>query len=105
MTQPDRRYIRLKDDPDYLGMNKNLISKVERPALTEIPIGKSSILRDYFLLLLFTGLRKQEAIELTWDRVDLKEKTITINDTKNHQSHVLPLSDFLFNLFENRKAE
>jgi integrase len=67
--------------------------------------GKSSILRDYFLLLLFTGLRRQEAIELTWDRVDLKAKTITIKDTKNHQSHALPMSDFLFNLFENRKAE
>ncbi len=67
--------------------------------------GKSSILRDYFLLLLFTGLRRQEAIELTWDRVDLKGKTITINDTKNHQSHVLPMADFLHNLFENRKAD
>lgn len=67
--------------------------------------GKSSILRDYFLLLLFTGLRRQEAIELTWDRVDFKAKTITIADTKNRQSHVLPLSDFLLQLFENRKAE
>jgi integrase len=66
--------------------------------------GKSSILRDYFLLLLFTGLRRQEAIELTWDRVDFKAKTLTINDTKNRQSHVLPLSDFLLQLFENRKA-
>ena len=67
--------------------------------------GKSSILRDYFLLLLFTGLRRQEAIELTWDRVDLKAKTITIKDTKNRQSHALPMSDFLFDLFESRKAE
>lgn len=67
--------------------------------------GKSSILRDYFLLLLFTGLRRQEAIELTWDRVDLKAKTITITDTKNHHTHVLPLSDFLMDLFKNRKAE
>lgn len=67
--------------------------------------GKSSILRDYFLLLLFTGLRRQEAIELTWDRVDFKGKTITISDTKNHHTHVLPLSDFLLKLFENRRAE
>lgn len=67
--------------------------------------GKSSILRDYFLLLLFTGLRRQEAIELTWDRIDFRAKTLTIKDTKNRQSHVLPLSDYLLNLFENRKAE
>lgn len=65
--------------------------------------GKSSMLRDYFLLLLFTGLRREEAIQLTWDRVDFKSKTITINDTKNHQSHILPLSNFLFDLLSERK--
>lgn len=67
--------------------------------------GKSSILRDYFLLLLFTGLRREEAIQLTWDRVDLKAKTLTIADTKNNQAHTLPLSDFLFDLFISRKAD
>lgn len=65
--------------------------------------GKSSILRDYFLLLLFTGLRREEAIQLTWDKVDLKARTITIPDTKNHQPHVLPLSDFLLDLLKSRK--
>ena len=66
--------------------------------------GKSSMLRDYFLLLLFTGLRREEAIQLTWDRVDFKGKTITITDTKNHCVHVLPMSDYLFDLFKSRKA-
>lgn len=65
--------------------------------------GKSSMLRDYFLLLLFTGLRREEAIQLTWDRVDFKDKTITITDTKNHCIHVLPLSDYLFDLLKARK--
>lgn len=46
MTQPDRRYIRLKDAPAYLGMNKNLFNKVVRPALTEIPIGTQGIAFD-----------------------------------------------------------
>lgn len=67
--------------------------------------GKSAILRDYFLLLLFTGLRREEAIQLTWDRVDFKARAITIADTKNHQAHILPLSDFLFNLLTKRKAD
>lgn len=67
--------------------------------------GKSAALRDYFLLILFTGLRREEATSLTWDRVDLKAKTITIADTKNHQAHVLPLSDFLFELMLSRKAQ
>jgi integrase len=65
--------------------------------------GKSSTLRDYFLLIIFTGLRREEAARLTWNQVDLKAKTLTITDTKNHLPHVLPLSDFLFDLLISRK--
>lgn len=66
--------------------------------------GKSSILRDYFLLILFTGLRRDEAVKLTWDQVDLTAKTLMITDTKNNQKHVLPLSEFLYTLLLNRRA-
>lgn len=65
--------------------------------------GKSNIIRDYLLLLLFTGLRRQEAARLTWSQVDLVGKTLTVVDTKNHQNHILPLSDFLYDLLINRK--
>jgi integrase len=67
--------------------------------------GKSAVLRDYFLLIIFTGLRRNEAVRMTWDQVDFKAKTLTISDTKNHEIHVLPLSDFLYNLFYIRHAE
>jgi len=67
--------------------------------------GKSAALRDYFLLILFTGLRREEAAKSTWDHIDLKAKTVTIVDTKNHQAHVLPLSDFLYNLLLSRQQQ
>lgn len=67
--------------------------------------GKSEALRDYFLLVLFTGLRREVAASLTWNKVDFKAKTITITDTKNHQAHVLPLSDFLNNLLLARREK
>jgi integrase len=60
--------------------------------------------RDYLLLLLFTGLRRQEAARLTWDNVDFKARTLTVTDTKNHQNHTLPLSDFIFDLFQRRRT-
>ena len=60
-------------------------------------------LRDYLILILFTGLRRQEAAKLQWDQVDLKSKTLTVTDTKNNEAHTLPLSDFLFELFSTRK--
>ncbi|MCD6040118.1 MAG: hypothetical protein K0S27_1518 [Gammaproteobacteria bacterium] len=55
-------------------------------------------LRDYFILIVFTGLRRQEAATLKWEQVDLKAKTLTIIDTKNRQPHTLPLSDYLYAL-------
>lgn len=68
-------------------------------------VGKNrETIRDYLLLVLFTGLRKEEAACLTWANVDLQNKTLKVTDTKNHMDHTLPLSDFLFNLFQQRKA-
>lgn len=60
-------------------------------------------IRDYLLLVLFTGLRRDEAARLTWDNVDLQARTLTVTDTKNHQNHSLPLSDFLFELLQRRR--
>ena len=58
--------------------------------------------RDYLHLLLLTGLRRSEASRLRWDEVDFIEKTLTITQTKNHEIHTLPLSDFLENLLKSR---
>ena len=60
-------------------------------------------LRDYLLVLVFTGLRRQEAATLKWNQIDFKQKTLTIIDTKNHESHTLPLSDYLYDLLRQCK--
>ncbi len=60
--------------------------------------------RDYFMTLLLTGLRRNEAMDLTWADVDLTGHTLTIRDPKNHNDHTLPLSDFLQDLFTRRKS-
>jgi len=59
---------------------------------------------DYLLLILFTGLRRQEAATLKWTQVDFKAKTLTVIETKNHESHTLPLSDFLYDLLNSRQS-
>ena len=63
---------------------------------------EKTTLRDYLLLSLFTGLRRNEAATLKWSDIDLKAKTLTILDTKNRQPHTLPLSDFLDGLLTRR---
>lgn len=64
--------------------------------------------RDYLLLLLFTGLRKDEVCSLRKENVDLKAKTITLPDPKNREQHIVPLNTVAqaivakrFNLIEN----
>jgi len=61
-------------------------------------------IRDYLLFLAFTGLRKEEAAGLTWADVDFKDRTFTVPDTKNHDPHTLPFSDFLEEMLTRRKA-
>lgn len=40
---------------------------------------------------------------MTWNKVNLKAKKLTVIDTKNHLDHTLPLSDFLYELMLRRK--
>lgn len=59
--------------------------------------------KDYFLLILFTGLRRMEAASLRWSDLDFKAKTFTVQDTKNREVHTLPMTGFLYELFQRRK--
>jgi integrase len=60
--------------------------------------------RDYLLMLMLTGMRKTEAAKLLWDNVDFQHRTLKIVDTKNSKPHTLPLSQYLYDLLENRYA-
>ncbi len=62
-------------------------------------------IRDYLILLLFSGMRKGEAAKLKWKDVDLKEKKFVVPETKTHEPLVLPLSDFLWNLLNVREID
>ena len=59
--------------------------------------------RDFLLLALFTGMRRNEISSLRWEYVDLDERKLHLPTTKNGDPLVLPMSDFLFNLLYNRK--
>jgi integrase len=58
--------------------------------------------RDYLHFLLFTGLRKSEASNMTWGNVDFNERTFLIPDTKNKDPHRLPMPDYLEDLLKRR---
>lgn len=66
-------------------------------AVLKIP---NTIIRDYLLLTVFTGLRKQEGLQLKWSSVDMKNRSFTVIETKNGKPHELPMSDYLYSLFQ-----
>jgi integrase len=75
-------------------------------AVNDLPTLSNGInreaVKDYLLLLIFTGLRREEGLALQWHDVDFKARTLTIPDPKNRQAHTLPLSTFLYELLKSR---
>jgi integrase len=64
---------------------------------------ENTTIRDFLLLLLFTGMRRSEGLALRWENVDFKERTLTVPHTKNSEPLELPLSDYLHDLLVARK--
>lgn len=61
------------------------------------------VLGDYLKVLLFTGLRRDEALRLRWENVDLKSGTLTVVDTKNRSDHLLPMGKCLQSIIARRR--
>jgi integrase len=66
---------------------------------------ENTVARDYLLLLLFTGLRREEAASLVWDNIDLAGKIVRLPAvrTKAKRRLDLPMSDFVFKLLQKRR--
>ena len=47
---------------------------------------------DFMMLLLFTGLRVNEARTLRWSDINFKSGMFSVEDTKNHSTHTLPMT-------------
>jgi integrase len=63
--------------------------------------------RDYYMVLLLTGMRRNEAPRLLWSDVDLEGRSLHVRAeiAKNGKEYILPLSNYLFDLFSRRFAE
>lgn len=58
---------------------------------------------DLFRVLLFTGMRKSEAMGLRWSDIDLENKSLRIDETKNGNPLNIPLSGHLAAILARRK--
>ena len=58
--------------------------------------------RDYLLLVIFTGVRKNEGLSLRWSDIDFNDKSFSQKDTKTNTTLNLPMSDFILDLLYRR---
>ena len=63
---------------------------------------KSPVVRDYILTILFSGLRRNEALQLEKKMIDLEEQTITLLDTKNNKPFLIPIPNYLHKVLKTR---
>jgi len=59
----------------------------------------NDVVKDYFLFLLLSGFRENEAKLLKWKNIDFNKKTFRAKDTKNDLDQLLPMSYYLKELF------
>lgn len=65
---------------------------------------KGEVVRDFLIFLLFTGVRREEAFQLTWNDINFHERTFTLRDTKNRETVTLPLNAQAFELMQTRRS-
>lgn len=65
----------------------------------------TEIQRDYLYTLLLTGCRALEIATLRVHQVDLKNRVITLHNTKNGQTHRIPVSKYLAEILARRVDE
>jgi integrase len=64
----------------------------------------NAVARDYILLLMFTGMRKQEAASLRWADVDLQQRVMRVPDTKSLRPLDLPMTDVVHDMLVSRRS-
>jgi integrase len=91
-TNPARMVKKLKEPPGRL----RYLKPEEVNALLK---ACSEHLRPIVVTALNTGMRRNEVFNLKWSQVDLENRKITVINTKNNESRVIPINQTLFKEF------
>lgn len=59
---------------------------------------------DLITVYLFTGLRRAEAVRLTWDDIDFEARSIIIRRSKGRRSRVVPMMGAVYNALKSRTS-
>jgi integrase len=65
---------------------------------------ENEIVRDYILISLLTGARKSNVLAMRWNEINFEMQEWRIPETKNGDSHTVPLSDQALEILERKRA-
>ena len=92
------RKVRLFSEKDNL--QERILSEDEEKALLK---ECSEHLRPIVLTALHTGMRRGEILNLRWDQVDLRKRTVRVEKTKSNKVRFIPINDALLHEFNHLK--
>ena len=99
--KPRERYL----EKEELGLVLEELSHIQHPDYAKQKLRMTNVtVADFITLLLFTGLRREEASTLKWADVNVTDAYFTIHDTKNGTDHVVPMSKPIISMFERRHS-
>ena len=61
--------------------------------------------RDLFMLALLTGARKSNMLAMRWDEINFMQRIWRIEETKNDEPQLIPLSPQAIEILESRKSD
>jgi len=67
-----------------------------------VEVEANVVLRDYFLLCLYVGLRRMDVAKMRWSQINLINATWTLPRTKNGDPQVVPLDEAALAVLEER---
>ncbi|KJV76532.1 phage integrase family protein [Rickettsia hoogstraalii str. RCCE3] len=72
---------------------------------TAIADEKNQVMKDFFLIALYTSVRKDNLLTMRWEQVSFADKQLYLSDTKNGDPHRLPLLDQAIEILKARKEQ
>jgi integrase len=104
---PPNPIARLRRQWFPLHRRERLVGADQLPAFySAVKALPNPVARDYLLLLLFTGLRREEAASLSWENIDFAERVIRLPAarTKAGRRLDLPMTDVVRDMLVARRA-
>jgi integrase len=89
---------KIRKPPEPRGRVRYLSEDERQRLLDACKVSRNPYLHTVVILALSTGARKMELLSLTWRNVDIQRCIITLQDTKNGERRVLPLTGYALEL-------